>query len=121
MKKLDLNIKLDKPTLDENKKAINPVELAQQWIGVMLERALNKPDKDGRPTITSNMEVQSKYFDVMNKIRADKKGIVELDDDVFNFLDRKYHQAEIAVQSSINEVLMAIKDAINKAKVEEKK
>lgn len=119
MKKVDLNIKLSKPAKDEKGAIRKPCEVAIQWIGIMLGRAINKPDpKTGNPTVVSNMEVQRKYFRVMNTLDAHKKGIVEIEDDDFNFLDRNFHQAEMAVQRDIAEVLVAIEDALNEAKIE---
>lgn len=118
MKKIDLNIDLGKQIKGEDGKEMKASEMAKKWIGVMLERALNKPDsKTGRPTVSSGMEVQRKYFKVMNAIDNVKDGIVEMDDDDFSFLDRKFHQAEMPVQKDVTELLIKIDDAINKAKV----
>lgn len=117
MKKLDLNIIL-KESVKEGDKELKGYEVASRWIGVMLERSLNKPDpKTMRPTVAVNMDVQRKYFKVMDKVESTKDGMIELEDDEFAFLDRKYHQAEIPIQKDISEILVRIDDAINKAKI----
>ncbi|KKM95752.1 hypothetical protein LCGC14_1185090 [marine sediment metagenome] len=119
MKKIDLNIKVDEPVKGEDKKDMSAPEVAIRWIGIMVERALNKPEpKTGRPTLTANMDVQRKYFKLMDALDKHKDGIAELEDDVFQFLDRKFHQAEIAAQLDVTKLLVYIENAINKAKVE---
>jgi hypothetical protein len=40
-----------------------------------------------------------------------------MEDEVFEFLNRKFHQAEISVQREVNRLLIRIDDAINKANV----
>ena len=119
MKKLNLNIKLNEPVKSEDGKTdLKSCEVAVRWIGVMLERAMNKPDlKTMRPTLAVGMDVQRKYFRVMDKLESHKDGIVEFEDDDFNFMDRKFHQAEIPLQRDVTEILVQVDDAINKAKV----
>ena len=122
VKRLNLKIKTKNPVEDTDKKVMAPEELAIKWISIMIERALNKPDpRTGQPTVFSGMDAQRKYFKVIGALEAHKDGIVELEDDDFSFLDRKFHQAELLVQRDISEVLVAIEDEINKAKVEVKK
>jgi len=136
MKKLNLNIKLDEPVKNrvedgvdkDNKPKFKEVDVpaydvAINWISVMVERALNKPKVDVRtgrlvPTVEVSMPVQRMYGKMMDALEAHKEGIAEIDDDIFDFLDRKFHQAEISVQREINRILVRIDDAINKAKVE---
>lgn len=119
MKKLDINIKLSEPVVDADKKTeLKPYEVGARWLGIMLERAINKPDaKTMRPTVNVGMEVQRKYFQVMDAIDKAKDGVVELDNDAFTFLDRKFHQAEMSVNKGVAEILVALSDAINKAKI----
>lgn len=120
MKTLDLNIKL-KEEVKDGDKVMKGYEVAIRWIGVMLERALNKPDpKTMRPTVAVNMDTQRKYFRVMDKIDNHKEGIVTMEDEDFTFLDRKFHQAEIPIQKDVTEILVKVEDALNKAKVEKK-
>lgn len=123
MKTLDLNIKLKTPVKGEDEKTdLKGREVAVRWIGLMIERSLNKPDiRTGRPTVAVNMDTQRKYFKVITKLEDAKDGIVKLEDDDFTFMDRKFHQAEIPVQKESTEILMSIEDAINKAKTEGKK
>ena len=126
MKKLNLNIKVSKPIKSEDGKTdMTPQETSVRWIGLMLERAINKPDPRTRAaTTTVRMEVQRKYFKVMTALEDAKDGIASVEDDDFNFLDSKYHQAEMPVGRDISEILVAIDDKINEAKVvkkEEKK
>ena len=124
MKKLDLNIdvELDKSEKDAKGEAVTGVKVALMWISSMLERSLNKPDpKTNRPTVSVGMEVQRKYFNVMDALGKHKDGLVELEDDDFSFLDRKYNQAEMPIQRGVNEVLIKIGNVINKAKVSVKK
>jgi len=136
MKKLNLNIKLDEPVKNrvedgvdkDNKPKFKEVDVpahdvAINWISVMVERALNKPKVDARtgrlvPTVEVSMPIQRMYGKMMDALEAHKEGIAEIDDDIFDFLDRKFHQAEISVQREINRILVRIDDAINKAKVE---
>lgn len=119
MKTLNLNIKLDEPVKsDDGKEDLSPCKVATRWIGIMLERAINKPDiKTMRPTVGVTMEIQRKYFKVMDGLDAHKNGIVELEDDDFGFLDRKFHQAEMPLQRNLVSVLVQIEDAINTAKI----
>ena len=123
MKKIDLNIELSEDVMDEDGKTkLKGYEVAIRWISIMIERALNEPDpKTQRPTVAVNMDVQRKYFKVMDVVDRHKDGIVELEDDDFSFLDRKFHQAKISVQREINKILVNIENAMNKAKVVEKK
>ena len=136
MKKLNLNIKLDEPVKNrvedgvdkDNRPKFKEVDVpahdvAINWISVMVERALNKPKVDVRtgrlvPTAEVSMPTQRMYGKMMDALEAHKEGIAEIDDDIFDFLDRKFHQAEISVQREINRILVRIDDAINKAKVE---
>ncbi len=123
MKVIDLNIpiRVEKDEKDENGEPMTVRKKAQLLISIMLERAINRPDPmTGRPTVAVNMETQRKYFNVMNAIERSDDGKVELSDDDFNFLKRKFNQAEIPVQRGITEALVAISDAINKAEISEK-
>ena len=119
MKRLDLNILLKEEVLDESgKKPLPPVEVAIRWIGIMLERSINKPDPRTRQATTgANLDVHRKYFRLMDKLEKHVNGIVELEDDDFSFLDRKFHQAELPVQKDICEILVGVEDAINTSKV----
>lgn len=120
MKRLDLNIKLKEPVMDEKgKKPLQACEVAKRWIGIMLERAINKPDARTRQaTMGSNLAVHRKYYKVMDALDGAKLGIVEIEDDDFDFMDRKFHQAELPLQKDISEILVVIDNAINKAKAE---
>ena len=135
MRTIDLNIKLDEKVMKRiedgvDKKGapqfkeveMSSADVAVSWISVMVERALNKPTLDPRsgrqvPTIAVNMSVQRQYGKLMDALEAHVDGIVNIEDDLFVFLDRKYHQAEISVQREINVVLNRIDDAIVKAKI----
>lgn len=122
MKRLDLNITLREPVKGEKDgEVVEPRKLAIQWIGVMLERAINKPDNMGRSTKSVSMDLQRKYYKIMNILETHKDGVVELEDEDFNFLDRKFHQAELPIQKNIAEILVKIEDVLNKAKIPEKK
>ena len=126
MKKINLNIKLDKPIKNEKEEDMKSSEVAVIWIGRMIERAINKPLLNQRtgiiePTANVNMEVQRKYNKIMDALENNKKGIAELDNDDFDFLSRKFqNQAEISLQRDVNKILIAIDDAINKAKIKNK-
>lgn len=135
MKTLDLNIKLDEKVLKSVEDGVGKdgapkfkevevaaPEVAINWISVMVERAINKPKVDVRtgrlvPTVEVGMAVQRAYGKMMDQLEAQKDGVVELDDEVFDFLDRKFHQAEISVQREVNKILVRIDDKINLAKV----
>ena len=139
MKKLDLNIKsLEKFTeqvedgIDEKTKqpkfkviTIPNHDVAIHWISVMVERAINKPklnQQTGRlmPTVEVGMQTQRTYGKMMDALEAQKDGIIEMEDDIFEFMDRKYHQAELSVSREVNRILISIDDAINKCKAEVK-
>ena len=138
MKRLDLNIKLDEVVMQNvedgvdkdgkikfKQKEVPAYDVAIQWITVMVERAVNKPRVDVRtgrlvPTIEVTMPVQRAYGKMMDAIEAHKGGVVEIEDESFDFLDRKFHQAEISVQREINRILIRLDEVINKAKVEVK-
>lgn len=133
MVKLDLNIVL-KEVVKENvvdgkdfkgAPKFKVVELsaptvATRWIGIMLENAINNPKLDPRtnrmvPTVRVKMEVQRAYNNVMNALEGNVAGIAELELSSFEFLNRKFHQAEISVQRDISEILVAIDDKITQA------
>ena len=136
MKRIDLNIKLDEKVMrqvedgveKDGKPKFKEVEVpaydvAVQWISVMVERAINKPKVDIRsgrlvPTVEVSMPVQRTYGKMMDCLEAHKEGIAEMDDELFDFMDRKFHQAEISVQREVNRILIRLDDAINKANVE---
>ena len=136
MKRLDLNIKLDEKVLRQvqdgtdkdgkpkfREEEVPAYDVAVQWISVMVERAINKPKIDIRsgqlrPTVEVSMPVHRQYGKMMDALEGHKEGIVEMDDDLFDFMDRKFHQAEISVQREVNRILIRLDDAINKAKVE---
>ncbi len=126
MKKLDINIKLDKPVKNEKNEEMKAPDVAILWIEKMIERAINKPKLNPRtgfmePTATADMEVQRKYNRVMNAVDAHKKGIVEIEENDFDFLSRKFqNQAEMSLQRDVNKILISIDNAINKAKIESK-
>ena len=135
MKKLDLNIELIEPIkrqvedgVDDKGKpkfreeVVPAYDVSLQWIGVMIERAINKPRPDMRtgrliPTVEVTMAVQRKYNKVMDALEAHKDGIAEVEDDDFSFLDSKFHQAEMSVQRDVNKILVSIDDRILKAKI----
>ena len=116
MKKLDLNIEVEVP-VKEGEKTLSPVEIAIKWIQIMLERALNKPETNGRATKMVPLDMHRKYDKVMTALEKHKDGISELEDEDFNFLDKKFKEAEIPVQRGVSEVLIQIEDALDKAKV----
>jgi hypothetical protein len=135
MKRLDLNIKLDEKVMKQvedgvdksgqpkyKEVEVSAVEVAINWISVMVERAINKPKVDVRtgrlvPTVEVSMQTQRAYFKMMDALENNKGGVTEMEDEVFDFLDRRFHQAEISVQREVNRILIRIDDAINKAKV----
>ena len=139
MRKLDLNIKLVEPIkrrleddVDEKGKpkfreeVVPNYEVAIQWISVMIERAINKPRPDMRtgrliPTVEVTMAVQRRYNKVMDALDAHKDGVAEMEDDDFDFLDKKFHQAEMSVQRDVNKILVSIDDNILRAKMPSKK
>ena len=138
MKKLDLNIKLDEKVLKQiedgtdkdgkmkfKEEEVPAYEVAINWISVMVERAINKPKVDPRtnrlvPTVEVSMQTQRAYGKMMDALESHVGGVAEMDDENFDFMDRKFHQAEISVQREVNKLLIRIDDAINKAKVEVK-
>lgn len=92
------------------------------WIGNMIERGANKLDPlTGRATKTSDWDVQRKYNKVMDIVEGseDNKGIVEMEDDDFKFLNRKFHQGEAPLIRNINKILIPISRAIKKADLDE--
>ena len=133
MKKLNLNIKLDEKVMKQVEDGVDKdgkpkfkevevpaYEVSIQWLSVMMERAINKPKVDVRsgrlvPTVEVQMSTQRKYGKIMDALEAHKNGIAELGDDDFDFLNRKFHQAEISVQREINRILVRLDDNINKA------
>lgn len=138
MRKINLNIKLDEKVFKQvedgldkdNKPKFKEVEcpaceVAINWLSVMMERAINKPKVDIRsgrlvPTVEVQMPTQRRYGKVMDALEANKDGIAELDDENYNFLNSKFHQAEISVQREINRILIRLDDAIDQAKEEQK-
>lgn len=135
MIKIDLNIKLAEPVkrrvddgVDEKGKPkfreedVPAYDVALQWLAVMMERAINKPRPDIRtgrliPTVEVTMAIQRKYNKVMTALEAHKDGVAELEDDDFEFLKRKFNQAELSVQREVNVILVELDNAILKAQM----
>ncbi len=130
---LDLNIELKevvKENIEDGKDfkgamkfkvvEVSPPTVALRWIGIMMENAINKPKLDPRsnrmvPTVRVKLEVHRAYSNVMNALEKNSAGIAELEPEQFEFLNRKYHQAELSVQAEISSILVLIDDKINKA------
>ena len=126
MKKLNLNIKLSEPVkrrVDDGKDAqgkpkfreeeIPSYDVSLQWLSVMMERAINKPRPDVRtgrliPTVEVTMAVQRRYNKVMTALEVHKDGVAEIEDDDFEFLLKKFNQAEISVQRDVNVILIEL-------------
>lgn len=132
MKTLDLNIKLDEKVMkqvtkgrDKEGKPIVEVveassaEVAVNWLLNMVERAINKPRvaSNGQlvPTVEVTFPIQKAYARLVDALESHKDGVVNMEDEVFDFLNRKFHQAEISVQRDVNRILVRLDDAINKA------
>jgi hypothetical protein len=113
MKKLDLNIVLDKSITRSNE---NAVEVAINWLLTAVNRAINKPDQKGNPTIMSNMDTQRKVARIMRVLDGHKDGIVNVEDGDFDFIYSKFHKAEFPVGRDVSLVLESIEQRLDKAK-----
>ncbi len=123
MKKLNLKIKLEKEAMGEEK---DSVKIVNRWIGTMIERATNNPKPDPRTgmlTATKNatMDQQRKYSKIMDILEAHTEGIVMMEDDDFDYLYRKFHQAEMPLQRDISKILTLISKALDQAKSSDEK
>lgn len=124
MKKLNLGIKFSKP-FEEDGKKLKSYEISIRWIKLMVQRAVNKPKFDPRtnqfiPTAQANMDIQTKFTIMVNMLMGHKEGIAELEEDIFKFLDEKFSTAELPLQEDTSEILTAIQNRINEAKITEK-
>lgn len=108
MAKIDLNIKLIKPITDDKGVEAKPYTIAIRWIGALLERSFNQPDKDGRATSQVGLDQHRRYFNIMNKIDAHVDGIVELSDDDISFIKRYISKVQMPVQRDVTEILVAV-------------
>ncbi len=113
MKKLDLNIEIDEDLLKEKK---DKIEIVILWIGNMVARATNKPDVSGKATKMVSMDEQRKYDKIINCIEANKKGLVEMEDDDFNYMQRKFNQAEMPLSRDMTKLLVSISKRMDEAK-----
>lgn len=125
MKKLNLCIKLSKP-VEEDSKKLKSYEVSIRWIKLMVMRAVNKPRFDSRlnqfvPTTQGNMDTQANFTIMTNMLMNHKQGIAEIEDDTFKFLDEKFAAAEFPLQEDTAEILTAVRNEINKAKITGKK
>lgn len=134
MKQLNLNIVLDekvyrqvengvdkegKPIMKEEE--VPAVEVATNWLAIMVERAINKPKLDQRtnrlvPTVEVSMPVHIQYGKVISALEGNKEGIVEMDDELFSFLDRKFHQAELSLNRDVTKILIKLEKVIEEAR-----
>lgn len=113
MKKLNLNIEVDEKQMDEEKDKVKFIIL---WIGNMVARAVNKPDLNGRATKMANMDEQRKYNNLISKLELHKNGIAELEDDDFNYMQRKFNQAEIPLNRDTSKLIISISKRMDEAK-----
>ena len=116
MRKFNMEIEIREESMGQEKDKVKIVIL---WISNMIERAVNKPDpQTGRPKAAANMEEQRKYSKVIDALNTHKKGIVELEDDIFDYMYRKFHQAELPLQRDVSKILSQISKNMDKAKSE---
>ena len=134
MKKLNLNIVLDEKIyrqvetgVDKDGKQVMreeevpAVEVATNWIAIMVERAINKPKLDPRtnrlvPTVEVSMPVHIQYGKVIAALEGNVGGVVEMEDELFTFLDRKFHQAELSVSRDVTKILIKLEKVIEDAR-----
>ena len=119
MKKLDLNLglKFEVPQRLDGKPVTN-LELMIYWLRIAVENTLNKTDNTtGIAKVGSKQEVQRRYNNLFNAVDKNENGIVTLEDEDFSFLDSKFNQHELPVQRNRSKILVALGNAINKAKV----
>lgn len=113
MKKLDLNIVMDEKFYGKDVKI---VDSAINMLLSAVNRAINKPDTKGMPSTTSNMDVQRKLARIMRILDDNKEGIVELEDDDFDFIYKKFHQSEFPVGRDITPILFEIEKKLDETK-----
>lgn len=113
MKKFNLNVEVDESQMGEEK---DKVKFIITWIGNMVARATNKPDINGRSTKMVSMDEQRKYNGIMNKLESHKEGIVELEDDDFNYMQRKFNQAEVPLNRDTSKLIVSISKQMDEAK-----
>jgi len=113
MKKLDLNLEVGEKHLGAEK---DKVKIVINWILGALSRSINKPDTKGNPTSLSNIDVQRRYAKITHLLNAQKDGVIEMDDDDFSFLHKKFHQAEFPVGSDVSVLLADISKRLDEVK-----
>lgn len=108
------------PHCKQGRIEFTPIEAAIYWYSDMMERAINATGADGRPTVAPKMETLRVFGKVIDALKDHKEGVVTMTDELFDFLDKKFHQAGIPAQKKVIPLLMQLEDELNKAKIEKK-
>ena len=112
MKKLDLKIQIDEKMLPKDTTVI---DTAINYLLTAVNRAINKPDARGMATNNANMDTQRIIARIMRVLDGHKDGIAEIEDSDFDFIYKKFHQAEFPVGRDISPILFELENKLNEA------
>ncbi len=123
MKKLDLNLELDKKIVKDMK--IDDVPRASgNLIKTAVQNACSMPRIDPRSgqqiPVNPSMDDQEKYVDLSQQIRDMEKGIVLLEDDLFRWVKEKFNLAKLPMQPGLSEILVGIRHKLIEAELKKK-
>jgi len=113
MRKLNLNVEVEEKELSEG---MAKIDYVISCLLSAVNRAINKPDSKGMATNMSGMDVQRRIARIMRILDGHKEGIVELEDSDFDFIYRKFHQAEFPVGREITPMLEKLENKLDEAK-----
>ncbi len=117
MIKINLNIQIDDLKPEEDFKDKKPIEVAINFIQSAFNWIQAKPQRPNDPASAGlTIAEQRKIYKVLDAIENDKEGIVELEDDLYNYLKDSFNKVQWIGGTKI---VVRVADAIDKV-IEEK-
>ena len=90
-------------------------ESALKWIENSIIRVMNGTTIDRKPTKQPKLTEKAKWRSLSNALENHNKGIVILEETDYKFLNDNFHKVEQIADTRIDEILLAISDAIKGA------
>jgi len=91
MKKIDLNIKIDDLILGDEFKNKKGFDVSKQYIDIAFVLYQSRTDMRGQPT-GMPMNEQRKVYKILDNLDNMKNGILELEDDRYDFLKKVFSE-----------------------------
>ena len=95
MIKIDLNIKIDDLKPKEDFKEKKPIEVSESYIQSAFTWLQTQPKRPNDPASAGlTLPEQRKIYKILDALDKHKEGIVELDDDLYNYLKDTFNKVE---------------------------